>query len=306
MVIYRCLAVLGGVLVLSSMGFGQTTQPTTQATAQASAERIKLWEKTPGVVEGKDTDTDPTEPTMDIYLPAGAAARTVGIVVLPGGGYTHLSTIREGSDVAKMLNAHGIAAFVVRYRHAPRYEHPIPMLDGQRAMRIVRARAEEWHVDAKKIGVLGFSAGGHLAATLATEFDGGNVDAADAIDRVSCRPDFAVLLYPVITMTDEVHVHKGSRTALLGGRKELWAECSPEQHVTKNTPPVFLAHASPDRTVPVENSVMFYMACRAAGVPAEMHLFEIGSHGFGLAPTDAALRVWPELMVNWLSKNKWI
>jgi acetyl esterase/lipase len=293
----RWILVLGLLIPFTAVeASAQTTQP--------AAQRIKLWEVTPGVAAGKDTDGDPTEPTMDVYLPAGQTA-TAGMLVLPGGGYTHLSTIREGSDVAKMLVSHGIAAFVVRYRHAPRYQYPAPVLDGQRAIRTVRAKAADFNVDPKRIGVIGFSAGGHLAATMATQFDAGKTD-GDAIDSESSRPDFVVLLYPVITLTDEQYVHKGSRTALLGDRHDLWASLSAEQHVTRQTPPVFLAQATTDRTVPVENSVLFYMACRKAGVPAELHLFEMGSHGFGLAATDAALKVWPELMVTWMGKNGWV
>jgi acetyl esterase/lipase len=283
-----------------SLASAQTTQP--------SVLRVKLWDVTPGVVAGKDTDTDPTEPTMDIYLPASGGGATAGIMVLPGGGYTHLSTVREGSDVAKVFVSHGIAAFVVRYRHAPRYQFPYPVMDAQRAIRTVRSKAGDYNVDPKRIGVIGFSAGGHLAATMATQFDSGKTgaDAGDAIDAVSSRPDFVALLYPVITFTDEKFVHKGSRTAFLGDRQDQWASESPELHVTKDTPPVFIAHATTDRVVPVENSIMFYTALHKAGVPVELHIFEIGAHGFGLAPTDPALRVWPDLLVTWMEKNKWV
>jgi acetyl esterase/lipase len=145
-----------------------------------------------------------------------------------------------------------------------------------------------------------------MAATMATQFDAGKPDATDPIDRASSRPDFAALLYPVITFTDEQHMHKGSRDALLGTRTELYEKMSAEKQVKKDTPPIFIAQSSMDRTVPVENSILFYMACRANQVPAEMHIFEIGGHGFGLAPTDPALHVWPELLMNWMVKNKWI
>jgi acetyl esterase/lipase len=295
------LSIICGAAVLfcaAIFALGQTTQP-------SAAQRIKLWDTTPGVVAGPDTDTDPTEPTMDIYLPPGGGTGAA-VIVFPGGGYTHLSTIREGSDVAKVLVSHNIAAFVVRYRHAPRYSHPTPILDGQRAVRLVRAHAADYQIDPKRIGVLGFSADGHLAATLATNFDAGDPNSADPTDRVSSRPDFAALLYPVITLSDPTYAHKGSRDALAGKHPELWAQLSPEQHVTINTPPVFIAHATTDRTVPIENSLMFYEACHKAGVSVELHIFSHGSHGFGLAPTDPALRVWPDLMVSWMAANKWM
>jgi acetyl esterase/lipase len=283
--------------LMNSIAAAQTTQP--------AAPRIKLWTTTPGVVEGKDTDTDPTEPTMDIYLPPRAGAPGAAMLVLPGGAYTHLSTIREGSDIAHMLVSHGIAAFVVRYRHSPRYQYPIPFLDGQRALRTVRANAADYGVDPDKIGVIGFSAGGHLAASLATQFDAGDPNAADPVERVSSRPDFAALLYPVITLTDEPYVHKGSRQALTGDRRELWASLSADQRVTPTTPPVFIAQATTDTVVPPQNSILFYSACLQNHVPAELHMFAHGSHGFGLAPTDSALSVWPQLLVTWMARNHW-
>ncbi|MGA2233190.1 MAG: alpha/beta hydrolase [Tepidisphaeraceae bacterium] len=294
---FSLVCALSVVLGAAVFSFGQTTQP--------SAPRIKLWDTTPGIVEGKDTDTDPTEPTLDIYLPPSGATGAA-VIVFPGGGYTHLSTIREGSDVAKVLVSHNIAAFVVRYRHAPRYTYPTPILDGQRAVRAVRAHADEYNIDPRRIGVLGFSAGGHLAASLATTFDAGDPNSADPIDKVSCRPDFAALLYPVITLSDPTYAHKGSRDALAPNQPDLWPKLSPEQHVTRNTPPIFITHATTDRTVPVQNSIMFYQACVKAGVPVELHIFSHGSHGFGLAPTDPALRVWPDLMVSWMAANKWL
>jgi len=295
-------------LILAAVGLwaapaaGQTTAPTTGP----SAPRVKIWDHAPGVVAGRDADADPTEPTLDIYLPPDAQATGAAMIVAPGGSYTHLSMIREGSDVAHMLNSHGIAAFVLRYRHTPRYQYPFPILDGQRAVRWVRANAGQFNIAANRIGVIGFSAGGHLAATLATQFDAGDPKASDPIDQVSSRPDFVALLYPVITLTDEPFVHKPSRTALVGNRKELWAALSADQHVSAQTPPAFIAQASQDTTVPLENSILFYMACRANKVPAELHIFQHGMHGFGLAPTDAALRVWPELMINWMARNGWL
>jgi acetyl esterase/lipase len=281
----------------ASLGLGQATQP--------AAPRLKLWTHAPGLVPGADTDTDPTEPTMDVYLPPPGAGVRSALIVLPGGAYTHLSTVREGSDIARMLVSHGIAAFVVRYRHSPRYQYPIPFLDGQRALRTVRADAAEYAIDPDKIGVIGFSAGGHLAATMATQFDSGDPSAADPIEQVSSRPDFAVLLYPVITLTDEPYVHKQSRLALVGNRRELWASLSADQRVTPDTPPVFIAQASTDTVVPPENSVLFYSACLRNNVSAELHIFQHGPHGFGLAANDPALSVWPQLLMAWMTRNHW-
>jgi acetyl esterase/lipase len=281
--------------VFAAAAGAQTTQP--------AAPRVKLWPTTQSVVPGGDTDTDPTEPTLDIYLPPHQTAAGTGIIIFPGGAYMHLSTIREGSEVARLLVENNVAAFVLRYRHAPRYHYPIPMLDARRAIRLVRARAVEFGINPSRLGILGFSAGGHLAATVATQFDAGDPASADPIDRQSSRPDFAGLLYPVITLSDEKFVHKPSRLALLGQRTDLYAALSADQHVSPDTPPIFLACASTDTVVPAENSVMFYMACRHYRVPAELHIFAHGAHGFALAAVDPALSIWPRLFLNWLSKS---
>jgi acetyl esterase/lipase len=292
-------------VVLCVCSFGMAAGNDAPATTQASAPRMLLWEKTPDVVEGKDTDTDPTVPTLDAYLVPGGSAGAA-VVIFPGGGYTHLSTIKEGRDVALMFNAHQISAFVLRYRHGMRYHNPIPLEDAQRAMRLIRSKAAEFNIDPHRLGVLGFSAGGHLAATLATEPDHPNADAPDPVDRFSARPDFAALLYPVITFVDAAAVHKGSREALVGQDEALWESMSAEKRVTKDTPPVFIAQAETDKTVPVENSLLFFEACHKAGVPAELHVFPSGPHGFGLAPTNPVLNVWPEYLIHWMMTNHWI
>ncbi|HUO08240.1 MAG TPA: alpha/beta hydrolase [Phycisphaerae bacterium] len=304
--IVSLLGAAAACLVLGAFAANSHAQTTSVAgtTQPAPVPRIHLWANTLNVVEGKDTDTDPTVPTLDIYLPPepnGAA-----VLVLPGGGYTHLATGHEGKDVATFLNGHHVTAFVLRYRHAPRYHNPIPLEDAQRAMRIVRRNAAEYRIDPKRIGVIGFSAGGHLAATLATAPE--NPDAAatsaDPIDRISAHPDFAALIYPVITFTDERYVHKGSRTALAGNDRTLWSELSAENRVTANTPPVFLAHAGPDKTVPVENSILFFEACHRNHVPAELHIFPTGGHGFGMTK-DPALSIWTDLLIHWMSSSNW-
>jgi acetyl esterase/lipase len=277
------------------------------ASAPAGITRLKLWETAPGIVAGNETDANPTEPTMDIYLPPADKATGAAVMVLPGGGYSNLSMTKEGSDVARMWLSHNVAAFVVRYRHAPRYHYPIPLLDAQRALRTVRSKAEEYHIDPNRIGILGFSAGGHLAASVATMYDSGpKPENPDAIDGISAKPNFAILMYPVIDFTDNAVVHKGSRTSLTQDDSSLFAQLSPQLHVTRDTPPVFLVHGTNDRTVPVMNSILFYEACLKAGVPAEMHIFENGPHGFGLAPSDPALKTWPDLAVTWLERKKFL
>ncbi|HVC95389.1 MAG TPA: alpha/beta hydrolase, partial [Pirellulales bacterium] len=195
----------------------------------------------------------------------------------------------------------GVTAMVLKYRLAPRYHHPAPLKDAQRAIRLVRARAGEWKVDPRRIGILGFSAGGHLASTAGTHFDAGRTDAAEEIDRQSCRPDFLVLCYPVVTMTGEF-THVGSRNNLLGENADakLVEYLSNEKQVTPETPPTFMFHTNEDSAVPPENSVLFYLALRRARVPAELHIYEKGRHGVGLAQKDPALASWPALLVTWL------
>ena len=208
----------------------------------------------------------------------------------------------EGRQIAEWFNKHGVTAFVLQYRNnSSGHQHPVPMLDGQRAIRTVRARASEWNIDPAKIGVMGFSAGGHLASTLATHFDGGQPDAADAIDRVSSRPDFLILCYPVISMT-EPYMHRGSRENLLGKQAEevLARQMSNDLQVTAETPPTFIFQTDADTGVPAENCVAFYLALRKAGVPAEMHIYQDGQHGVGLARDVPATSTWPDRLGDWL------
>jgi len=268
--------------------------------------RVKLWEKAPGMVEtGDDKEADPKEPTMDIFLPAEGKGTGQGMLILPGGGYTNLAMPKEGADIARVFVEKGVACFVVRYRHTPRYRGEIPLMDGQRAVRMVRSRAAEWKVDPKKIGVLGFSAGGHLAACLATMAENGpKAEKPDAIDGASARVDFVVLMYPVITFTDESVMYKAGRNVLAQQDKALAEKLSPELHVTKDAPPAFLVATTTDRTVLVMNSVMYYEACLKAKVPAEMHIFGAGAHGFGLAANDPVLSTWPEMAGKWLERLK--
>ena len=239
-------------------------------------------------------------PTLSLYRPADGKANGAAIVVCPGGGYARLAD-HEGHNVAVWLNSIGITAVVLKYRLGPRYAHPAMMQDVLRAISTVRARAPEWKLDAKRIGVMGFSAGGHLASTAATHFEDGDTSSADPARRVSSRPDIVILAYPVITMT-EASVHAGSRRNLLGDNpsKELLDLLSNEKQVTSRTPPAFLFHTEDDSGVPVENSLMFAAALRRAKVPYELHVFEHGRHGVGLAPDDPVLSAWTGLLRNWL------
>ncbi len=257
---------------------------------------LALWPGgAPGAVGNEPRDI----PTLTPYLPAKEKATGAAIIVCPGGGYQHLAD-HEGRPVAEWLNSIGITAFVLKYRLGPRYQHPAPLQDAARAIRTVRSRAAEWNVDPGRIGILGFSAGGHLASTAGTHFDSGKRDAADPIERVSSRPNLMILIYPVITMKQQTHA--GSKNNLLGPNPppDLVALLSNEEQVTKETPPAFLVHTTTDTAVPVENSLMFVMALRKAGVPFEFHLYERGPHGFGLGNKDPILATWPGRCADWL------
>jgi acetyl esterase/lipase len=260
---------------------------------------ILLW---PHGAPGAEGEEDADKPSITSYLPPRQNASGAAVVICPGGGYGFLAVDHEGEQVAHWLNERGIAAFVVRYRLAPRYSQPAPLQDAARALRIVRAHATQWNIDTGRIGIWGFSAGGHLAANLSTRFDGGDATAEDEIQRVSSRPDFAILGYPVITF-QAPHAHTGSRDNLLrpNASSDLISEYSLESHVTPQTPPTFLVHTDADAAVPAENSVLYYLALRAAGVPAEMHIFESGAHGLGLAQEHAAFSLWPLLLEKWLA-----
>jgi acetyl esterase/lipase len=261
-----------------------------------------LWSgNVPGALGTDDSDI----PKMTVYLPRSVAAGTPAVIILPGGSYRNLAMNHEGRQVANYLNSVGIAAFVLQYRLGPRYHHPVELQDAQRAIRMVRANALEWRIAQDRIGIMGFSAGGHLAATASTRFDSGQPDATDPVDRPGSRPDFAILGYPVISMT-EAWTHQGSKTNLLGEHPspELASSLSADLAVTSRTPPTFIFQTNADTTVPAENSVFYYLALRKAGVSAEMHIFENGPHGVGLGMDDPALGEWPKLLLNWLRVHK--
>jgi acetyl esterase/lipase len=261
-----------------------------------------LWPSgAPGAKGMKETD----RPNLTIFLPDPDKATGAAAIICPGGGYGHLAEVHEGSDVAKWLNSLGIAGFVLKYRLATNgYHHPAPLDDVQRAVRLVRSRAAEWKLDPQKIGVVGFSAGGHLASSVGTHFDKGKTDAADAVDRASCRPDFLVLCYPVISFVGK-KIHQGSKDNLLGKKPdpELVKLMSNETQVTAETPPTFIFQTNEDKSVPAENAVAFYLALREANVPAELHIYEPGRHGIGLAKDNEDLKGWPDLCGKWLSRR---
>jgi acetyl esterase/lipase len=268
----------------------------------AEPKTMALWE---GQAPGALGDTDSDRPTITLYAVATEHKPTAAVIVFPGGSYGYLATNHEGRQIANWLNSAGITAFVVRYRLGPRYHHPTELGDAQRAIRFVRTRAKEFGVLPGKIGVLGFSAGGHLASTTETHFDAGNPQAADAIDRVSSRPDFAVLAYPVISFTAE-YAHGGSSKNLLGEnpKPEFLKELSGELNVTAQAPPTFLFSSSTDTGVAPENSVAFYLALHKAGVPVELHVFENAPHGVGMDLADPSVGEWTHLLLQWFRERK--
>ncbi len=236
-------------------------------------------------------------PHLEIYLPNKKGATGQAVIICPGGGYSILAYDWEGTDIAKLFNAHGIAAFVLKYRLPDSLSssspNQVPLIDAKQAMNIVRSRAGEWNISPNKIGIMGFSAGGHLAATLSTHFE------------QSTRPDFSILIYPVISM-DKSIAHMGSRTNLIGAQPtdELIKLYSNELQITPQTPPTFILHATDDKAVPVENSLTYYEALKKNGVPAEMHIFPSGGHGFALALGKGPLEKWPSLLFDWMKELK--
>jgi acetyl esterase/lipase len=259
---------------------------------------IPLWS---GPAPGAQGTDDKDIPTITAYFPRTTPAGMSAMIICPGGSYVNLAMNHEGRQVANFLNSQGVIAFVLKYRLGPKYHHPIELGDVQRAIRTLRAHSADWHIAPDKIGIMGFSAGGHLAMSASTHFDAGQASAADPIDRVSSRPDFAVLGYPVISMT-EAWTHQGSKNALLGQNAdpELAKTLSGEQAVTAETPTTFIFQTNADTTVPAENAVYYFLALRKVKVPAELHVFQNGPHGVGLAMDDPALSEWSKLLTNWL------
>lgn len=258
-----------------------------------------LW---PEGAPGAKGEADNDKPKLIIWQAEKEQANGCAVVVCPGGGYGGLAMDHEGKQIGQWLNSLGVTAFICDYRHRGKgYGHPSPLDDAQRAIRTARSRAKEFGIDPNKIGILGFSAGGHLASTAATHFDAGQPDAKDEIGKVSSRPDFAILCYPVI-MFDSEYTHRGSQHNLLGkdAPKELVDSLSNEKMVTSDTPPTFLWHTSEDTAVPPENSVQFYLALKKHKVPAELHVYEKGPHGIGLGGKFPGADQWPKQCELWL------
>jgi acetyl esterase/lipase len=298
--------VMVACLVVVSVTAGSAQAPAPARAPQAPAGggsaptgplEILLWESgAPGALGQTDSD----KPSITAY-PAPRESSGTAVIVAPGGGYGNLAIEHEGRQEAYWFNAMGVTAFVLKYRLGPRYHHPIELGDAQRAIRTVRSRAAEFNIVPGRIGMMGFSAGGHLTSTAGTHFDAGKPDATDPIERVSSRPDFLILGYPVVSFDPAIR-HNGSMRNLLGDNPDpkLIEDLSNELRVTPETPPTFLFHTSNDPGVLVENSVRFYLALRKAKVPVEMHLFENGPHGVGMALNDPALSAWPSLLMNWM------
>ena len=284
--------------------------------AQAQNQIIPLWEGDPPNYRetGEVTIWDTSDivrirlvqkPDIALFLPSRKNATGEAVIVCPGGGYRILAYDWEGSDIARWLNSRGIAAFVLKYRLPGARNniipHKSPLMDAQRAMRLVRYHAASWNCDPGKIGIMGFSAGGHLASTLSTHYDEGDPTNSDPVERESCRPDFSILIYPVISFDDDI-THSGSKTALLGEQpdEELVTYFSNEKQVTGDTPPAILVHSDDDTGVPAENSLAYYKALRARGIPCEMHIYPFGGHGYSLAIGQGHLATWPDRVIQWI------
>ncbi|WP_289660915.1 alpha/beta hydrolase [Flavobacterium panacagri] len=278
---------------------------------------IPLWNKIPDEVKAADykekevlkdgkmqSTSQVSVPTLSIFIPKEAKSNQTAVVICPGGGYTHLAFEKEGTKVAEWFNSLGIAAFVLKYRMPTdltmKNKNVGPLQDGQEAIRYIRQNAAKWNIDPNKIGILGFSAGGHLASTVSTHYDDKVYDSAF---KVSARPDFSLLIYPVISMQNET-THKGSQINLLGNNpsQDLLDSFSNDKKVTAKTPPAFLIHATDDTVVIPENSINYYLALKKNGVTAELHLYEKGGHGFGLGVNDTS-KFWTRDCIEWLKAN---
>ncbi|WP_119791759.1 alpha/beta hydrolase [Flavobacterium anhuiense] len=284
---------------------------------RAQNQTIPLWNKIPDEIKATDykekeilkdgklqSTSQVSVPTLSIFIPKEVKPNQTAVVICPGGGYTHLAFEKEGTKVAEWFNSIGIAAFVLKYRMPTdltmKNKSVGPLQDAQEAIRYVRQNAAKWNIDPNKIGILGFSAGGHLASTASTHYDDKVYESAY---KVSARPDFSLLIYPVISMENEI-THKGSQTNLLGNNpsKQLIESFSNEKKVTSKTPPTFLIHATDDTVVIPENSINYYLALKKNGVSAEMHIYEKGGHGFGLGVADTS-KFWTRDCEEWLKSN---
>jgi acetyl esterase/lipase len=285
--------------------------PATSAEAKArqGAPVLPLWpEGVPGLLPGGGPEVEQDArisnvhaPSLTVFLAPEGSRNGTAVVVCPGGAYMRLAIDKEGTAVAQWLNSLGVSAFVLKYR-LKEYGHPAPLRDVLRAIRLVRSRAPQWKLAPDRVGVMGFSAGGHLASSAATLFDAAEGKTGAALDAVSARPDFAVLVYPVISMTSSV-THAGSKENLLGTSPapELAAHLSTDLQVTRQTPPTFLVHGGTDQSVAPENSLAFFGALRRESVPAEIHIYQEGAHGVGIEPNHGPISDWPKRCAEWLA-----
>jgi len=255
-------------------------------------------------VDGIQRIENISEAEIYVYLPEKEKNAGAAVVICPGGGYWIEAIEHEGYQIAEFLKENGIAGIVLKYR-LPYGNHKIPLMDTQQAIRLVRSKAAEWNINPAKIGIAGSSAGGHLASTAGTHFDAGNPQSIDPLAKLSCRPDFMLLLYPVVTFNEE-WTHIGSRKNLLGenNKWELVEKYSNERQVTADTPPTFFILADDDKAVPPRNSIEMYLAMKKYGVPAEMHIYSKGGHGFGMKKTGLPVNEWPGLFINWLKSQE--
>jgi len=272
------------------------------ADAPATAPTVlQLWDNAVPMAQG---ESDADHPSLKLFLPSPKPAKPVpAFLVIPGGAYMALASDHEGDQVARWLNSHGIAAFVLKYRLGPKYHYPVQLLDGQRAIRTIRFHSKDWGIDPDHVGVWGFSAGGHLASLLSTHFDDGNTVAGDDIDHEGCRPNAAVLSYPVISTTENF-THTFSRENLLGRNptQAVLDDTSTEKKVTADTPPTFIVYSNDD-PVNSENGVAYYLALKHAKVSAELHIYDFGEHGYGLGVAGKSPEHWPDLLAAWLKRH---
>lgn len=280
---------------------------------------VPLWEGTPPLQNLSDLKEEATQqgilrianvqnPTIEVYLPTKQIATGEAVVIFPGGGYGILAYDWEGTDFAKWLNSQGIAGIVVKYRlpvsKSLTDPKEVPLMDAQRAIRLVRQNAAAWNINPAKVGVMGFSAGGHLASTVSTQYNHEVNRPKDTVDSLSARPDFSILVYPVISFRDAA-VHSGSRKNLIGenASQELMDRFSGELNVNAETPPTFLVHAQDDKGVPIENSLLYYQALHKNGVKASLHIYPTGGHGFAFGLGKGAVESWREVLLAWMKET---
>ncbi|ABF41026.1 Alpha/beta hydrolase [Candidatus Koribacter versatilis Ellin345] len=296
---------LSGLVVLFILAsVAAFAQPDSASDKYLHIQTIRLWDSAaPGAISATDDDI----PTLTVFEPWDAPPNHPAVIVVPGGAYKMLASIHEGREVADWFTSRGFTAFVLKYRLGPRYLYPAPLQDAQRAVRMVRSRAQQFGIDPERIGMLGFSAGGHLTAMAATTSDDGDPGARDPVDRLSSRLKFMVLVYPWLNAMELKQGDWISYCSVLEIPSDKCAnfiQYSPLRGVSKKTPPTFIFHTADDDTVPVRTSTSFYQALQNAGVPVELHVYNSGPHGVGLAAQDPVLGTWPTLLDRWLRSLK--